>query len=845
MTDATFSRALQRGHSTVYSLTIEGIPYVWVEREYQQTSASGAPAVPAGYLGAVPALLVDDGQSISVELKRESGIASGKAWDIVLSFAALEDAELLSTLFRRPEGRAQLTADVAGDDTVLTVDDTAEVDDATHLYLGRECLAVSGSTATTLTVTRGVVGYPYAYQAQSPSSYRWVTTSPTVWKGRLVTLTEHLVSPEGRLLDGTVGQVGDYSRVLWRGYLDGTPKVTAKGMQLRAQALVRLASQDIGFEVSLETATSLTGSMFEHHLDYPIVVTSADTVRVRIVWDEGLNSGDNVYTVPQLDPSFTPTVMTYSEWWDLVRADLEALVALEPWFKGPGSLFGYHTFHEIGPGKVDHSNLILKEDGYALAVTVTADEGRCYWYEPGAYLGSVSHTTVMGDLHIPVGPTLGTGWLPVRVIAGEGIQDYDIGDSGIGVVDGDPKEILRWSEALDLGSDTIRMIYIAERTMNLTEPAELWADGVRIKALSGYSGTLMDGLLTLLTSSGTGLRSATWDTLELGMGLGVPEAMIDVDGDGVTAIKGGLEAHAELDPTAILVAEGRSSIESLAGGWLSLSGLCLSQADGLLTMVETDPADDPDAVVITADDVLVERLEPEAEVDTPNEVRIDPSGIGVERTQLLFRDTTSVQAEAPRTRDLSVPGIDPILAAVYAHGLISRGLGQSIVRLRLAPWARVQPGQRVRLSLSHPMLYDWNVGARGPAVVNALALGVETNLVDGTHAATFILAGLQDVARYLCPCAEVATVDTVRDVTVDEPQWFAVDDVVTLYTPGAEASEQVTRTVTAIAGATLTFDADHPAWLASGAIVTYPPHGAANDDQRTHAYVRPDTHWSA
>jgi hypothetical protein len=247
---ATLSDLLKRGYSVTYALTIEGIPYIFTEAPRLWTVASSAePALPSGYSRTIACLAITEGQSVSVEADRRTGVASGAALDVTLSWNELEDESLLATLFGEETAKTLITADVDAADAAFTVADTTAFASSGGFYIGRERVSYSGKTGTSFTgCTRAVAGYAYDYESNSPT-YRWITDRPLHWRGRFVTLYAHLISPEGRT-HATTWLTGTTQFEVWKGYIDEAPRPGRIGMGIRCLPLVRLAGQELGLEAA-------------------------------------------------------------------------------------------------------------------------------------------------------------------------------------------------------------------------------------------------------------------------------------------------------------------------------------------------------------------------------------------------------------------------------------------------------------------------------------------------------------------------------------------------------------------------------------------------------------------
>ena len=839
----TIATALARGHSSVFSAVIRGIPYVFTERTLQRVDSASAPSVPTDFVSAVPALLIDDSQSTSSEINRETGVAGAMALEFVLSFAALGDASLLSALFSTPAAASVITADVDEVATTINLEDSTGLT-GDHVWLGLECLAVSGSTATSLTVARGVVGWPYLHRENAASSYGVVTDVPTLWRGRVVEIFEHVVSPEGHLLDSTVGDdSGTYSRRIWSGTLDEPPQPGPLGMVMRGQSLIRKCAEPLGFELELETFVGLTDGLGEPgaRCTYPIYVRDTDTLRVTLTWS-GTGSGQRTVLARPLSvgaSSFTEYITTVADWWDDVWAYIGTQCTGDAWYRAPatgyaGSFERPPRWDAAAPGIVQLRQQIESVAGYELQLEIDMMPGRCYWFEH-AYGGS---TTVLGnhsEVTMSVGLWRASPWVPVRQHVGDEDTDDAIQSTGIGIAETpDGAEIIRWDEIQTVSEpEPYLMIRIAERGIGPTAFVDLGSAELSLKSAAGLAGTLYEVILTLLQSSGTGLRG-DYDLLAVGQGLGIDDSLIDVS----SFLRG------DVNRPASVVQDGKHSIEDTVGGWLALVERCLAMVDGKIALVQSRIVYNPEAETITTSDVLIDRVEHQYSIRPANVVKVDPSSIGIERGPVFARDTAAIHAEGLQVLEVAAPGLPDGEAFDLGWGIIRRRRGESIVKLRTAPWKRLSVGTQVNVVLAHPAIYDWASGARAPAAVSGLVIVSGRRLYDGSNELTLLVSGQGAVPLYLCPSSVVATVPATDRVTVDDASWWNDGDNVTVYTPGKEDTEQATLTIDAVSGTLLVFDAVMPGWVAAGAIVTYPPWASAGTNQQAHAFVRAGTVWS-
>jgi len=833
----TLSTLLQRGYRLTFAVTIEGIPYIWTETEPGYVASASQPTVPAPYASAVPALMITEGQALSVEVDRSTGVASGKAWDMALSWRGLEDAGLLDDVFAQPSQLTHLTDDLDAGDTTITVDDTSAFASSGTVYIGREAITYTGTTSTAFTgCTRAVAGYAYDYEMSSPG-YRWVTNRPMHWRGRFVTLHAHVVTPEGRTLDSAWLTGSTYLEV-WKGFVDEAPRASAHAMVLRCLPLVRMAAQEIGHAaegaviVQPEVPYDIAGSTGYDNA-VPLYVGPGGYLSFSLAWTQtGVTSGTKAWIAPAAG---TNEAMTMGEWRQAVVDECIVQLASEAWWGGV-AYSGGGAWSDFDGMTV---NLTLTP-GYVIDSSITQPGPGTYWLTSGAS-GGQSDADSVGWLY-DLTPIYGPGWyLPVHVTEGQGWQDVTLPNAGLGVLElGTEREIIRWDDADDSDLPMV-LLRVVERGIGGTTKIKL-TQPTKFKSVTGDVGTVGQIIRTLLESSGTGLRG-TDDTLTLGQGYGIPEAWIDTDTT-EHILQNLTEIHA--------VSDGRSSMMSLIGGWLALTNRCLVQYTNdsgvvQLGVVDTLTVTDPTASELGADEVLMSGVAAPSSVQAPNEIEIDTSGIG-QSPSVVVRDVPRIQGEGPRSAAFSAPGIDVGTAVDLGAALLALGSGVQIVRVPAAPWATgFKIGDPAVLTIAHPAIFDAATGTRAPASVPARIVAWHLDLFTGQREFGLMLAGQVTSLQYLCPTATIGTKNSTTDFDLGtgEGQWFAAGDVVTFYEQGKADTREQERTIDAVTGDNITLTSAASSWVDAGKFVTYPQLSNATTDQDDFAYVDPGTVWGA
>ena len=858
----TRAEALHRGYSPLYAVEVEGIPYLLVEKDPPRVDATSSASAPATR-AVVPALVIDEAQTISQMIDRETGVADGAAVEFVLDFEALSEASVLSSVFARPSARTPIDTDLDSAATTISVDATTGFANGQTVYMGREQITIgtiSGGDFTSC--TRGVNGEAWDYQATSPSSYREVTDKPVIWRGRFVTLWEHLVSPAGHIVEST-WSTGTYARPIWRGYIAEVPLPGAHGMSIRCLPLVRLLGQEVGHEASFRACGAPRVSITPT-FGYPLLFDSGTMqLRIKVAYTGGLGTDD--YWVTPTAGAYTPT-----GWANALGAALEAGQNGDAWLDSTLAVEEVGDEVALDMERTFVVRLRIGEGG-----GMTLDSGQLYvvggdapyFLVPGVYdwRDEGDHWSITIPLREHFYEP--DSWLVVQEVDGAGWRDASVPSSGVGLLGhGDKKEIVEWDETVDVGLNRTA-VHIHGRRLAGTESVDPGAAtvlepvdvngasvpmlaGVALKVLTGATGTLAEVVQTILSSSGTGDRG-TYDTLAIGLGYAIDEDWIDASS---------LAAYGTLgDEAVVALAEERSSLADLIGGVLVLGGLCLVQIydstsgevriAARLSVTGSWSARDASVITIDAADLLLRQATPLRMLPAPNEIKVKTSSLAGDGTTLAAVDVPRVQQEGPQAWDIDAAGLDSSLALHLAAFLIALGDGQSALELSAAPWLDVQPGDRVILDLDHPMIYDWASGARAASNVSAVVLGVSRDLISGEQRITILLAGQALPARYLAPTATVMS-KSGNDITLDtgEGEYFDDGETIQIETPGAEASpgsEITTRVISTVAGDVLTLTVAPPAWVAADATVTHPAYTSCTAEQQAFLFIRSDQYWGA
>lgn len=819
---------IDNGYRRVLGVTIEGLPFAFLETLLLKTDDEAIFA-PAPLTTVRGALRVRDSDAISQELDRQSGLGRGRALDLVLALDVLKTASL-EELFRVPSRRARVTSDVNGVASTFPVDTTASWPASGSFYIGREFVTYSGKTATSFTgCTRAVGGYAHYHPSGTSSGYRFATDRPQYWRGRLVTLWEHLVGPDGRALAGVACEVGAYCRELWKGYVDAQPQVDGRQMLLRCLPVERLFAQELGgtsrgevvFAVEAYEPTPLNGY-------YPIVVTPTDSVYVQDV-----DSGNATVYRPAAFNTLS-TISTFMEglrrWVSLAYTGLsEAHLSLrfEPGddTKLPRYLLLMRFEEEGLPRAVD---FVVRFDTWFLNGLETGTARA-----PVRFDGSIRTDTVL-TYPAEVNPNDNDfAWLLVKP---ESESDGEPGEwpgSGYAVLEVDEGvEVVAFDAVNDTIDPTGQLIAVklSQRALMGTPRLNPFVHGARLAVIPGARGTISEVLETIATSSGTGTRG-TRDTLGFGLGLALPEDWLDVD----------------LFPLSSQFVDGASddkaSIEKTLGGWLALMGRCLTQrqqADGRVRIIAAPTSIEVPGVAtrVLPRDVLINSTKAERLFESPNVVRIEDS-LRDQHTISVIRDVPRQQAEGSREVTFVAPGINTASALVYGGKMLTLADGQLVVTMGVRTGLELGVGDPCVLELGHPAIWDWLNGEVAQSVP-ARVVGATESLGTGARTLTFLVPGQQQAAQVLCPAARVDGYLSAFTLEVDDTTGFVAGMAVAIYRRGNEAATSTTRSISAVGPnsitlsvslSSVTYPTDGDTWL------TYIDYPSGTDAQDVHLYM--------
>lgn len=809
---------LRSGCYVVRGALIDGIPYTLGERRLYTTTGIEALPPDDEYTRSA-ALAITPGLSVSVEPDREKGVAGGRAFDLQLRRQSLEDEGLGAALFKSPSTTAILAADVTDVSTsTLTVDSTTGWATSGRLYIGHECVRYSATTSTSFDgAVRGIAGLAHYHAANPQSGYAEITDVPQRWTGRLVTIFDHLVGPDGRFL-GTYWCVTDtYCRQLWRGQIAAEPQDTAIGKTIRCLPLVRLAAAEVGARFAFDVA---------HDGQANPLLWFNTTDQITLHADGSVDAaGPHNGSVGEF--------ATLATWCAKAGADLSSDIS------GSGNV--------IVQASPTRPPLNIIVTGNFTTVHNASVRATAWFLAEGVYGTGASSDSSSGFAVIPIDfNSSPTAWLVLRAVPSEDFAVGDVPTSGTAIIEsGNVRERVRWDAKKTITSQPDLVgLRLVEREVDGSPRSDPWRYGGRVTIVAGATGPWSDTFRTLMTSSGTGDRG-TFDTLGFGFGMGLPDSWLDADA---------FDDEPMASTPVSAASDDRRPIEDVLGGWLALWSRCLVQRRNAAGEIVLSPVsmlitDDPSAQTIASADVLLDGHGTPEMMEAPNTVACDASGYEADTAKFVYRDASRVQAEkGQRTLSLRTPGATEDAVLTYAPGLLKRAEGQTCVELEAGPGstaAELQPGDRVVLTTAHPTVYDHSSGTYGPASVNGIVHTWERDMWSDVTRLTVLLQGRATAAALLCPSARVTRVvsSTVVEVEAGDEDAFTINDEVRVYEPGNEGAVSVDATITAIDTETHQITVDAAVTSAPVLWVTFDDYATVVGDQADFMFVRSDRRW--
>ena len=252
-----------------YYVMIEGIPYVFLDGATPVGPTGAAWSAPSG--GDDPYELLEDALDVDALPLRDSGVTlTRSASDVSPSAMQLllrdHDDTLLGLFGRHKAGGKVVTLsgylDIGA--SGVSVEDETGWSIGDYLYLGRETMVVTNTSAGNLDVSRSQFGLQYGEtrylpRTTRPGAPRTGADYPRVWHGRYVRVIAYLVNAaSGRAIGSGfsmatgpfVAPGPTHEWEIWRGIMTQAPRATAdwSSWEIICDGLEALLRTEIGFE---------------------------------------------------------------------------------------------------------------------------------------------------------------------------------------------------------------------------------------------------------------------------------------------------------------------------------------------------------------------------------------------------------------------------------------------------------------------------------------------------------------------------------------------------------------------------------------------------------------------
>lgn len=819
---------LQYGWDVVYWLRVEGIPHVWIERSTSLT-------LPTWADGQDASLVIDVTAPIGSEV--EYGETVGKA--LRLSWR-LRDSAAARSYVATPSVVTRLDENVTDSELSIDVVDASGLSVSDDLHVGVERMRITGIAGDTLTVQRNSA-YVYPHRLGEIA-----TDAPRYWRGRTVWLYASPIDPTGYMPGSTLEDNAD---LVWVGQIDDGPRRVESAFEWSALSIDRLLTRP--------TILEIAGTVYDSAPHYPVTPGWTATVTLQGLqnngstkWDYTLNlipfagvASNTLYSSDQIRQAI-------SDAWDAEVSDQSAGSVLGSLVWQGSDITGWTLTVPIGYDSAAHK--IATSTDWGPAQTVL--------YSATAYGGSSDQLVALlpGQLLSPDVRYYGIGYggqdiTSITVELDEG-DASDITAPGVVRIDGS-----RYSfNYADVVAGRAVLLGLQLITGPALYPPQV--PGLEVEIILEDSGKPGEAMLRALQSSGTlGLRG-TYDTLAGGQGLGIPDDLMDEDGFLELAL-----------PTLSIQGEGEWS--DIFGGLLALLQRAAVADRGEVRLISTSPAGSLPIATIDNEALMSRVGQPIvslAPAKTPTRIVVQHQGPeGSPDFKIVYTDQAAGIARGTTELELTVPLANREALASFATPLVTARFAASqvlqIVRVRVAPWLEVYPGDLVRLDISSADVWSWATSSpslTGVARCLGRVMDVENHVVELT-----LLADASITQPALCPSALVLTWSTTPTQpgagdTIDVPRYFYQHFSTLLslsssgrfalvaYDPGDSEGVSDIYSINAVAdtgsACRLTIGAvvGSPTLTANVSRLTHPAEGGGTDEQDAHAHVLDGGYWS-
>lgn len=772
---ATLTGALRYGYTHLWAYQVEGIPTLFMEY-------LGDAIAPSGY--------TLEGGSSTVAGQRNAGLIIdrsprfGSVVDPKTHFPKAMDQEVrlfdtaaVRALFARPTLYTTLTADITATATTMNVESTSGWSAVTKLHFGTSCAAYSGALLTQFTsLTRGTYGRNRSYKTGVV-----VTDKPYAWKGRRVTGYIVLLDPTGRYVQGA--DILASACKAFDGTIEQRPMRDGAEWVLKCRDQARRLSDPLGVAAGGQAVWNLDD-------DSLLAVDLNTTVSVKIAETPGVTLAD-VNVQPFLGAS---SPMRKSQMRSLIASALDTAMAdvrtgTPIWRQVPSGDAGVKRRWQL--------QVPCTSSAYLLTATCTMVGGG------GQFIFKWGGNIPLGTVKVAVSSTTGIDiplWQETTANSAslavilDSVAPTDLPSSGWVALEGEGNADYRRYTSLTVDSADARKVLLtldptsapspADITVMASDEAEGTLADVSAKFLWRDAGSFPDILRRAIVSSGDAVNGA-YDTLPKGQGLGL--SAIDTTSF-VTAFD---EAFKDITSAAPVVDAG-STMQSVFSGILRLSQRALTTrraSDGSavnIAAVSVGSADSGVPTVTITDAMLVS-------IGGRRPIRVMDTFAGPQAITIRCRTVdggtkaegdSTIIARDPHLVDwtgdgweLDVYGVDrPTLllpATSWATAWFRGGENRQVVELDLPPWADVQPGDVVELSLTDPNLWNYATGAPGLSGLGR-CIGCQISPKTLAQTATIVVDGIFS-AGPMAPSIAISAVNGVATTptSIDVPaSWY-------------------------------------------------------------------------
>lgn len=833
--------ASARKHPIAYAILIEGIPFhfcemelsaEWIESNYSQS----------------PRLIIDKATNLAFRFDRTSGVVASQPIDL-----GILDPDNELGLFGRPTKSTTLTADVGAADTTINVVDTSDFDSSGQFYLGKELIRYTGKTSTSFTgCTRGVCGYAYAHPAQGGQGIT-VSDRPTIWGGRIVSLQSIILDPGGYPSEEgwsslKVNRIASFEIASPPGYIGGV-------WNLRCTDLLRRLTRGYGYAGKGRIANSTSASALFGSVVSDLIVYTPSTAVINWSWagtyggaspyadDVGVSGSIDFTTAIAAYGGVTADAVTGGYLSHLTQTLNAVVAAVLSQSDGGSETIGQKVSIAVTGVKVEDDVIVFHgvqtrisdsvENAKNMTLSITVPGA--YWAGSGAkfYVVDDGTNTITWDLKTNVG---GEKVLAVGVREDAGYPAWASSGTIIVKTDDDQPEGIKYAHKATFAGRTV--FYGLTRASSGAR-ANLLEEGLEVVEGLALTGPIGEQILTLLQSSGTGLRG-DYDIENTGYGL-----------DDSLMYEPSFEEFTSTFSPQLRIGPGDSLAEQLRGVLL-MSNRALGWVVGRIGLVPTVPTIDKFRTVGIRDAHL--RLANEA--ITLESLTYGPNVIKIENGDADNGGEITVQARA----DVANRGVDEMSLAM--HGVpaaifesIATQLGLSVVsrvgsdiayRLKTAP-LMLYCGTSVDMVIENPGVFDIANGVRGLTASGVVAES-RINLKTLESEAVIVTGGGVTVA----PLAPVSTVVSSTSSTMTLSDAYALIDsesddppaTVAVYRPGTDEYEILNVDSWDLDTLTITITGSFATAPTDGeSVVTVPYDGAGEEWQERFAHIQTSDPW--